>query len=523
MSDTQIINGITEVRIVDDAALVTVVQQTVDVELAGPGAQLALTAAALAQARSNEAATARTAAEMAQTIAQAAALTAPMVYSSTAAGLAAAADQGTFWVSEVQGIALYRDVSGVATLIGRFPNTTAFAVNTPQSRGGISAGATGVSESVLVGGYGTFSSAATVPVRAAWSAIGADPTVGANSLSLTGHQINSATDTAIMIGGRSSYYSHAGIKASLSATYGGDNYNGHLAGMIFAFHSDLVDDGLGNGDHGAIFGGSFKCVGGSYAGSFAGTVHKVFGLQSVALGGKNIAIGTEADAIVVRRSGTLGGLNNNLATGYESTILGGQGHLLNGDRSAILGGEDHIIASSYAAAIGGRRNKTTAIGATVFGQDAVGSVEFACTQSAGKFASPGDSQVHYVGGRRTFTGVTNFLSNTGGSGVDVFTPPANTVGTFVLAINAVRMNGAVAFSPAETASYLLQGSFSNVGGTLVIKGQTLTPHHEDNAAYNAAAEIVGAGTRLGVRVTTPGATHVTRWTYSGTITVQSVI
>lgn len=60
---------------------------------------------------------AQTASETAQGIAEAAALTAPQVYATKAAGVAAVGEGETFWSDEDGGVKLYRDVSGVATLL----------------------------------------------------------------------------------------------------------------------------------------------------------------------------------------------------------------------------------------------------------------------------------------------------------------------------------------------------------------------------------------------------------------------
>ncbi|MBB5709356.1 hypothetical protein [Sphingomonas xinjiangensis] len=59
----------------------------------------------------------RIAAEQAADIAEIAALTAPQVYATTAAGLAAVPSGGTFWVAEAGGLRLYRDDAGTATAL----------------------------------------------------------------------------------------------------------------------------------------------------------------------------------------------------------------------------------------------------------------------------------------------------------------------------------------------------------------------------------------------------------------------
>jgi hypothetical protein len=79
-------------------------------------------AAVPAQAAQAAAEAARDEAEDARDVAVAAAATADNVYLNTAAGLAATADGGSFWVegTDAETLDLYRDIAGVATLIGRF-------------------------------------------------------------------------------------------------------------------------------------------------------------------------------------------------------------------------------------------------------------------------------------------------------------------------------------------------------------------------------------------------------------------
>ncbi|MEP0106485.1 hypothetical protein [Parasphingorhabdus sp.] len=77
----------------------------------------ALAAQTAAESAQTDAEAAEAAAVVAQGLASAAALTAPDVYATKAAGLAAVAEGETFWSDEDGGVNLYRDVSGVATLI----------------------------------------------------------------------------------------------------------------------------------------------------------------------------------------------------------------------------------------------------------------------------------------------------------------------------------------------------------------------------------------------------------------------
>lgn len=103
--------------------------ETLTVELAADIAAIAAdlenidvtVANAIADALVDAVAEATAAADASAITAQAAAATAPMVYSTTAAGLAAVAEGETFWVAGASGLGLYRDVAGVATLIDSLP------------------------------------------------------------------------------------------------------------------------------------------------------------------------------------------------------------------------------------------------------------------------------------------------------------------------------------------------------------------------------------------------------------------
>lgn len=392
-------------------------------------------------------------------------------------------------------------------------------VLTPQKLGASSSSVAGTSDNGIIGGTGTFAALSADPARTAWDALGTDPTVSGNSLGLTGHQIANSTNSAWVIAGRSSYYSAVGSTTSsvavngygsLTMTYGGDNWNNHLAGFLLSMHSDLIQ-GMGadgvtpKGSHGFIVGGSFQQVAGDYSGSLGGQMKQVYALQTVALGGKNIKIGSLANVDAVRRGGTLGGITLTFTSGFQSVMLGGESNTMAADNSATVGGKTNSVTGAQAVALGGESNSATALDAVVMGRDAVADVTYAMTRSSGKFGSAGDNQSYMFNARREFTGATNFLSVSGGSGVDLYTPAANSLVLFDMLISIVRTD-----TPGQTAAYRLVGSCTNIGGGLAIKAQTLTLIHEDDALYNAAAEIVGGSTRLGVRITTPSAGHTVR-------------
>lgn len=404
-------------------------------------------------------------------------------------------------VRRLAGLALSQDVSNIGTsprILGKTDPTTI-----------------GIDSNVIIGGSGTWDDSASSKTRPAWDAIGGvAPGASANDLELTGHAIHASPNSAVIIGGRAAYYSYVGPKASLSTTLGGDNYNGHLAGIALAYHVDLIDDDLGNGSHGAAVGGSFKVISGDYAGTFAGTRHFVHGLQSVTIGGQSLQIGTKADSTLVRRAAILCGLNNLMSSGYEGVILGGYNNTYtSGNRSAIISGEGNKVSANYAVVFG-IGNDARSDASIAAGRDSIADIPNAFALSGGKFTSAGDNQTYLINARREVVGTTNFLSVSGGSGVDIYTPPSNTIGVLSLSIVAARTDVL-----GETAAYNLLVSFTNIGGTLLIKGQTLTVVHEDAVGYNAAAEIVGSGTRIGVRCTNAVSSTV-RWSASGILTIQ---
>jgi len=372
------------------------------------------------------------------------------------------------------------------------------SVVTPQKLGKASTGAPDIDNNVIEGGFGEWDTSA--PVRTPWDAKTDTPDPSVNDLNRTGHYIHSNTNSAIIVGGRPAYYSYVDAKGSLSWTNGGDNYNGHLAGVISSYHCDLQDDDLGNGSHGAAIGGSFKNITGDYSGSFAGTIHEVHGLQSVIVGGKNNKIGTQADATIVRRSAIIAGDFNGISAGEENAIIAGKNNTATADGAIVLGGDTNTASN---------------LNAIAKGKNALADLLHAEARSCGQFSEQGDNQVYDICARRTFTGLTGFLSLSGGSSGNLITPAANTTGILELNILGVRTD-----SGTEMASYKLLGAYSNQSGTLIIKGTpTVTVIHEDDAAYNVAMEVRATNTQIGVRLTTPSAGHTTRWTASGSILV----
>lgn len=395
---------------------------------------------------------------------------------------------------------------------------------TPFALGETDGGAVGVDGNTITGAWGAWPSA--IATRPAYTVI-PDPgiTVGAYDLELTGHFIDPAVNSAHILGGRASYYSQIGPDASLSWTIGADNINNHLAGVNLGFHCDLIKhlgaDGITlKGSHGIVAGGSFKQVSGDYSGSFAGQMHQVFALQSVACGGRNIIIGSSANADAVRRSGSLGGYLNSATAGYQVSLIGGESNVISGgDNSAIIGGNDNTITAGLRSAIVGSNLSTVSADNSVVMAStyAVGDVPLTVVRANGRHTASGDNQTYGMVLRRRSVGPNVFLSRTGGSGIDVFTPPARTRGVGRFQITVQEDNVSV----NNGAEFVLEFAWSNLNGTLTILGQTLRTIYEDNAAFNATATTAGTGTRLAIQVVVPNTNSYVAHA-SGELSVQKI-
>lgn len=106
---------------------------TADAAAAVAAKNLAVARAAAAQAAQGASEVAADRAEAARDLAEIASLTAPNVYETEAAGLAATPDGETFWVQAAEGVALFRDVAGVADPLGVFLTPSTRAVLTVDS------------------------------------------------------------------------------------------------------------------------------------------------------------------------------------------------------------------------------------------------------------------------------------------------------------------------------------------------------------------------------------------------------
>lgn len=360
---------------------------------------------------------------------------------------------------------------------------------------------------VIVGDEGAAPSNGETVTRPTWDAITNPPAaVSSFDLDLTGHYVKTGLTSAIIVGGQTAYFNSVRSTAQLSFTWGGDNLNEQLAGMIFAKHADLIKDDLGVGDHSGIFGGSFHQIGGSYNASVGGQFTQIFANYSINIGGRNNKIGDKADSSAHTRCINIGG-RFNWVLGEENFNIGGFQNrtTINAQRSGTIGGQDNIAEADRALVLGGQGGVADLINALV--------------TSPGPFAVAGDNQTYDFVCKEDSPSstVAAELSLNGGSGVHIIEPPANSVGMLHANIVAARTDVV-----GETAAFFVTASWSTTSGSLVIKSQTVTALHEDDAGYNVLVLGRSGNTKVSLRGVDPGNREV-RWSGGGKLTVLHAV
>lgn len=181
------------------------------VDLVGPGARLAKQYADMAAASVGSAGDAVAGAWDAAEAAGLAAATAPMVYASTAAGLAAVAEGATFWVPvSGGGLMLYRKTAGVAvavTPMGKLPFRTLSSL-------GAVAGVGQVNSIAMASGSATITSAANP-----WTAADVGKTIVVPGAGAAGAKLTT-TIAAYVSAGNVTLAAAASTAASGGATWG---------------------------------------------------------------------------------------------------------------------------------------------------------------------------------------------------------------------------------------------------------------------------------------------------------------
>lgn len=327
---------------------------------------------------------------------------------------------------------------------------------------------------------------ATTYSRAAWDAFagGNTPIASTHSLGLSGHYLDDALNSGTILGGRPGYYSVVTAIGSLTLTAGGDNYNDSLAGVVISQHSDAR-----NGGHAIIAGGSYHQTSGEYTTAIGGTQTKSHTLHGGTIGGINVEIGSDVDPTLSRRQGALFSENVVITQGENSGFVFGKDSRLEGAGGSVgLAGEDQRITADNAVAIG---------------LSSLAEIPGALSMANGKFANQGDNGSHYFSARRAWdqaSAVSMYLSNNGGSGVDLFAPGPNTTLQIDADVIVTRTDG----GGADLASYKLMATFTTDGaGTITLVNESLLYSHETDAGYHCQAVQVGGNTRVGIKLTAP--------------------
>jgi len=418
----------------------------------------------------------------------------------------------------------YRNITGTNTDTVPSSDTTNWVLDLSRAK-------------LFVGRNGVFDGSAESNTRS-WNAITNLPNAS-DLLGLTGHTILGLNDndSVIITVGQTAYYSQVGqttpidSDGELSETNGGDNRNIHLAGIIKAFHSDLIKDDNDVGSHGVIVGGSWKQVAGDYSGSYGGQYHQIYAQHTVVVGGREILVGDISDAILVRHSfvgggqlitllssvwsAMLGGKDNTMTSSDYSAIMSGINHVMTGvTYSAIVAGQNSEITGDESITLAGRNHVITSRGGVSHGENTVNEMTNSRAHGGGENVSGKICQTYEVAMRRRTTLTADFISPDASGGGSLFAPPANSIITVEFNINAIRSDVV-----GDYASYHLRGSLTTVGGSLIILSQTTTTDHETDAAYDCS--IHTDGTLLRIRINSPSS-QTNNWVGNGKVLIQAV-
>jgi hypothetical protein len=189
----------------------------------------------------------------------------------------------------------------------------------------------------------------------------------------------------------------------------------------------------------------------------------------------------------------------NSATGFSSTIAGGDGNLATAGRATIVGGSANEITlnSEYSFIGGGGFNRVSSMGSAILGGFGAVTTRYGQRSwSSGTFADFGDSQQIDLVAR---TKTTNAAPTT--LWLDGFDDRITIASGFALfatiSIAGIRSNG------ASAAHYIRKVAIKNVGGTTSLIGtvSTIGTDVEDNAAYDVTITADDTNDALDIKVT----------------------
>ncbi len=193
---------------------------------------------------------------------------------------------------------------------------------------------------------------------------------------------------------------------------------------------------------------------------------------------------------------TVGGGSGNTASGDNSVIAGGSSGTASGDYSTISGGNQNTASglSGYASVGGGYRNSATGTASSIpGGLQAVASNYGQMAQASGAFSADGDAQtsVFVVRSQTTNAAATSLFLDGVGMQINV---PTNGAMNF-----KVRIVGKTAGSPATVGAWEISGVIYNNGGIATIVGANVTTTY--NAAGWGVPTVTGNLSKMDIKVT----------------------
>jgi len=177
---------------------------------------------------------------------------------------------------------------------------------------------------------------------------------------------------------------------------------------------DAVGGGVGNlaGDDAGTTNDAWSAtVGGGQENTASGPLSTVAGGEGNTASGWAASVGGGLSNTASRNMSTVGGGNGNQASGDTATVAGGSSNQASGDYATVGGGVDNIATGNYATVSGGRSNTATVENSTVgggFSNSASGSNAFVgagySNTASGTLAFVGSGYTNAASGDRATVG-----------------------------------------------------------------------------------------------------------------------
>ncbi len=204
-----------------------------------------------------------------------------------------------------------------------------------------------------------------------------------------------------------------------------------------------------------------------------------------------------------------GGQGNQILLGSANTIGGGALNTIGSSPtgySVIAGGTDNLISSDYAVIAGGQSNNVSEDYAWANGHEASAVNHGQVVSASGSFSTVGDAQgtIQLVLRREVDFSVDTGWQSLYLDGVSVL---MSTVSGSMWTIHGLVSAATQGLS--NRASYEILAAVSNIGGTVTIDSQSITPIYETNTDWDI--RLNGSGSNLLLEVTDGTDTETVRW------------